>query len=58
MSERIMQGMTASVSRFQMQIEQVFVRNYLIELILLFAWEGEGNFHPCFSDIPIWSQRP
>lgn len=53
-----MQGMTASVSRFQMQIEQVFVRNYLIELILLFAWEGEGNFHLCFSDIPIWSQRP
>lgn len=53
-----MQGMTALVSGFQMQIEQVSVRNYLTELILLFGWEEEGNFHPCFSDTPVWNQKP
>lgn len=40
--------MTALVSGFQMQIAQVSVRNYLMKLILLFGWEEEGNFHPCF----------
>lgn len=50
--------MPALVSGFQMQIEQVSVRNYLMQLILLFGWEEEGNFCPCFSDIPVWSQRP
>lgn len=50
--------MIAFVSGFQMQIKQISVRNYFMELILLFGWEEEGNFHPCFSDIHVWGQRP